>query len=215
MGIEHQPFGPYERWVKRPLDCALASMALIALSPVLVGTAVAVRIKLGSPVIFKQPRPGLNERIFDVYKFRTMTDERYADGRLLPDAVRLTRFGRMLRSTSLDELPELFNIIKGDMAVVGPRPLMARYLTLYSEEERLRHSVRPGLTGLAQVHGRNGVNWDERMRLDVEYARSITFLGDVRIILGTVALVLKRDGVSNDDMENFDDYRAKHPHPAA
>ncbi len=190
-------------------------MALIALSPVLVGTAVAVRIKLGSPVIFKQPRPGLNERIFDVYKFRTMTDERYADGRLLPDAVRLTRFGRMLRSTSLDELPELFNIIKGDMAVVGPRPLMARYLTLYSEEERLRHSVRPGLTGLAQVHGRNGVNWDERMRLDVEYARSITFLGDVRIILGTVALVLKRDGVSNDDMENFDDYRAKHPHPAA
>lgn len=215
MGIKHQPYGPYERWVKRPLDCALASVALIALSPVLVGTAVVVRIKLGSPVLFKQPRPGLNEQIFDVYKFRTMTDERYADGRLLPDAVRLTRFGRMLRSTSLDELPELFNIIRGDMAVVGPRPLMARYLALYSEEERLRHSVRPGLTGLAQVHGRNGVNWDERMKLDVEYARSITFLGDVKIILGTVALVLKRDGVSNDDMENFDDYRAKHPHPVS
>lgn len=193
----HSPNGVYERWVKRPLDCVLASAAFLALSPVLAGTAVAVRVKLGSPVIFKQQRPGRNERVFDLYKFRTMTDERDENGELLPDEVRLTSFGKALRSTSLDELPELINIIKGDMAIVGPRPLLVRYLDRYSEEQRRRHEVRPGLTGLAQVHGRNSASWDEKFDWDVRYVDGITFMGDVKIVTATVATVVKREGISS------------------
>lgn len=191
----HKPYGPYERFVKRPLDCILASAALVCLSPVMALTAVAVRVKLGSPVIFKQPRPGKDEKVFNLYKFRTMTDERDENGVLLPDDVRLTPFGRMLRSTSLDELPELVNIAKGDMAVIGPRPLATVYLPYYNDEERHRHDVRPGLTGKAQVMGRNSVSWPERFAYDLEYVKKITFIQDASIIVQTVLTVLKRDGI--------------------
>lgn len=191
----HKAHGPYERWVKRPLDCFLASAALVGLSPIMAVTAVAVRVKLGSPVIFRQPRPGKDERIFNLYKFRSMSDARDAEGNLLPDDVRLTRFGRILRSTSLDELPELVNIVKGDMAVVGPRPLATVYLPYYSDEERHRHDVRPGLTGLAQVMGRNSVDWSVRFGYDVEYVNSISFARDASIIFRTVMTVLKREGI--------------------
>lgn len=192
----HKPYGLYESYIKRPLDCFLATGALIVLSPVLIIISLLVRIKLGSPVIFKQERPGKDEKIFTLYKFRTMTDARDEDGKLLPDAQRLTNFGKFLRATSLDELPELFSIAKGDMAIVGPRPLLTQYLPYYREEERERHAIRPGLTGYAQVHGRNYLMWDERMALDVEYARHITVLSDLKIILLTVFKVLKRSDVA-------------------
>lgn len=193
---QHTPHGPYERWVKRPQDCLLASLAAVGLSPLMLATSVAVRVKLGSPVLFTQERPGKDGKVFKLYKFRTMTNERDNEGNLLPDEVRLTKFGRMLRSTSLDELPELINIIKGDMAVVGPRPLLVRYLNRYTPEQARRHEVRPGLTGLAQVHGRNAASWDEKFTWDVRYVDHITFLGDWRVILDTIRVVFAREGIN-------------------
>lgn len=194
---EHIAYGPYERWFKRPLDCALASAALIALSPVLLATGVLVRIKLGKPVIFTQERPGRNEEIFKLYKFRTMTDETDESGNLLPDTQRLTSFGLTLRSTSLDELPELVNIVKGDMAIIGPRPLLVQYLPYYTAEEKHRHDVRPGLSGLAQVNGRNLVDWNRRLAYDLAYVKRITFLGDIKIVLRTIKKVLSREDVAS------------------
>ncbi len=191
----HKPYGPYEKYIKRPLDAFLATGALIVFSPTLLTIAILVRAKLGSPVLFTQERPGRDEKIFKLYKFRSMTDERDEDGELLPDEIRLTKFGRTLRSTSLDELPELINIIKGDMSVVGPRPLLVSYLPYYTEEESHRHDVRPGLTGYAQVHGRNYVSWEDKFRMDVEYVSNITFLGDVKLILRTIKVALKHDGI--------------------
>ena len=205
--MEHKPYGPYERFVKRPLDCLLSSTALMILSPVMVITALLVREKLGSPVLFSQERPGKDEKLFKIYKFRTMTDARDAEGNLLPDADRLTKFGKVLRSTSLDELPELFNIAKGDMAIVGPRPLLTQYLPYYRPEERERHAIRPGLTGYAQIHGRNFLMWDERVALDVQYAKKITFVGDVKIILQTVVKVLKRSDVAEKRIPPLDQCR--------
>ena len=189
----------YQKYFKRPLDFIMALLGLIILSPLLLVIAILVRIKLGSPVIFKQPRPGLNEEIFTLYKFRTMTDERDENGELLPDEVRLTSFGKWLRSTSLDELPELWNILKGDMSFVGPRPLLVKYLPLYSEAQRRRHEVRPGLTGLAQVNGRNTISWEQRFLLDQQYVDTITFMIDVVILKDTIVAVLKRDGISSED----------------
>lgn len=194
----HKPYGPYEKYIKRPLDCVLASMALIVLFPVIGVIAILVRIKLGSPVLFIQERPGQNERIFKLYKFRTMTDDKNSDGELLPDADRLTPFGAALRSSSLDELPELMNIVKGDMSVIGPRPLLVQYLPYYTETEKHRHDVRPGLSGLAQVNGRNLVRWDQRLAYDAEYVKRITFLGDLKIVLQTIKKVFGREDVAVD-----------------
>ena len=187
----------YENYVKRPQDFVLAAVALLFLSPVLVVVAVMVRIKLGKPVLFTQERPGLNEKIFKLYKFRTMLPPK--DGNIDPsqDAERLTPFGEKLRATSLDELPELFNILKGDMSFVGPRPLLVRYLPRYNARQHLRHSVRPGITGLAQTHGRNSLTWEEKFEWDVKYTERITFLGDWKIIFNTIRVVLKRDGISD------------------
>jgi len=180
------------------MDFILSLIALIILSPVFLVVALLVRINLGSPVIFKQQRPGLNEKIFTMYKFRTMTDERDENGELLPDAVRLTKFGKFLRSTSLDELPELFNILKGDMSIVGPRPLLVQYLPLYNEHQRRRHEVRPGLTGLAQVNGRNAISWEEKFDLDVEYVDNVTFINDWKIIFSTLKKVVLREGINSE-----------------
>ena len=188
--------GIYRRYLKRPMDFILALLAIIVLSPVMLIIAVLVKIKLGSPVIFKQKRPGLNEKIFTLYKFRTMTDERDENGELLPDSVRLTKFGRFLRSTSLDELPELFNILKGDMSIVGPRPLLVQYLPLYNEHQKRRHEVRPGLSGLAQISGRNAISWEDKFNLDVYYVDNITFIGDWKIILITIKKALMREGIN-------------------
>lgn len=195
--MTHKPYGIYEKIIKRPLDFILALLALILLSPTMLVTAVLVRIKLGSPVIFKQERPGRNEKIFKLYKFRSMSDARDENGELLPDDVRLTKFGKILRSTSLDELPELVNIIKGEMAIVGPRPLLVRYLPRYNRTQARRHEVRPGFTGLAQIHGRNAISWQEKFDWDVRYVDRITFLGDLKIIFGTVGVVFKREGVTS------------------
>lgn len=206
---QHKPYGPYEKYFKRPLDCLLATCAVIVLSPILIVTALLVRVKLGSPVLFTQDRPGKDEKVFKLYKFRTMTDERDENGELLSDEIRLTPFGEALRSTSIDELPELLNIICGDMSVVGPRPLLVEYLPWYSEEQAQRHSVRPGLTGEAQVNGRNEVNWDEKFAYDVDYIQHITFVNDFKIILATVGKVFKREGISSATsatMESFVDY---------
>lgn len=207
MKIKHIYYGPYERFIKRPLDCLLSSLAIIILSPIMFITAILVRVKLGSPVLFSQERPGRNENLFKIYKFRTMTDKRDENGQLLPDAERLTTFGKILRSTSLDELPELFNIAKGDMAIVGPRPLLTQYLPYYRPEERERHAIRPGLTGYAQIHGRNFVMWDERCALDVQYAKKITFIGDLKIIIQTVIKVLKRSDVAEKRIPPLDQVR--------
>lgn len=196
----------YEKCFKRFFDFVLSLIAIICLSPVMLITAILVRVKLGSPIIFKQERPGKNEKIFAMYKFRTMTDARDAEGNLLPDEVRLTKFGKLLRSTSLDELPELFNILKGDMSIIGPRPLLVEYLPRYNEEQKHRHDVRPGLSGLAQVNGRNAISWEEKFKYDVQYVRNISFLGDCRIILQTIKNVIKRDGISAEGsatMEKF------------
>lgn len=196
----------YKRCIKRCLDFLLSLCGIIVLSPVLLVVAVLVRVKLGSPVLFRQERPGRHEKIFTLYKFRTMTDERDEDGNLLPDDRRLTGFGKMLRSTSLDELPELFNILKGDMSVIGPRPLLVRYLPRYNDFQRQRHNVRPGLTGLAQISGRNAITWEEKFAYDVEYVNHLTFAMDARIFIGTIRAVLKREGISsetNATMEEF------------
>ncbi len=195
---KHKPYGIYEKFFKRPIDIICALLALVVFWWLYVIVAVLVRVKLGSPVIFKQARPGKDEKIFYLYKFRTMTDERDENGELLPDDVRLTKFGRFLRKTSLDELPEALNILKGDMSVVGPRPLLVEYLPRYNEEQRHRHDVRPGLSGYAQVHGRNTVTWEDKFKMDVHYVNNITFLGDVKIILDTVLKAfVKQEGISS------------------
>lgn len=186
----------YKNYGKRILDFILSIIAIIVLSPAMLVIAILVRVKLGSPVIFKQRRPGLNEKIFTLYKFRTMTDKKDENGELLPDNVRLTEFGRMLRSTSLDELPELYNILKGDMSFVGPRPLLVQYLPLYNEHQRCRHDVRPGLTGWAQVNGRNAISWEEKFDLDIEYVNNISLLLDLKIIFLTIKKVFLREGIN-------------------
>lgn len=191
-----QKDGFYKKLIKRPLDFTISLMMLIILSPLLLVVAILVRKKLGSPILFKQKRPGLNEKIFMMYKFRTMTEEKDENGELLPDSVRLTRFGKLLRSTSIDELPELLNILKGDMSFIGPRPLLVDYLSLYSEEQSKRHEVRPGLSGLAQVNGRNSLSWEEKFELDVKYVKNITFLGDMKLIYLTVKKVFVKEGIN-------------------
>ncbi|MCC5803207.1 sugar transferase [Rossellomorea vietnamensis] len=190
----------YRRFLKRPMDFILSLMAIILLTiiPVFPIVAILVRIKLGSPVLFIQKRPGLNEKVFKMYKFRTMTDEKDHNGELLPDSVRLTKFGRFLRSTSLDELPELFNILKGDMSIVGPRPLLVQYLPLYNERQKRRHEVRPGLSGLAQVSGRNGIGWEDKFDLDVRYVDRVSFISDWNIIFSTIKKVFVREGINSE-----------------
>ena len=188
--------GIYARYIKRPMDIILSLMAIIGLAPVLLLVAILVRKKLGKPVIFTQERPGLHEKIFKLYKFRTMTDERDEKGELFPDELRLTSFGKFLRSTSLDELPELFNILKGDMSVIGPRPLLVKYLPLYNEFQKHRHDVRPGLSGLAQINGRNAITWEKKFEYDVEYTKNITFCGDWKIIFLTFKKVFFREGIN-------------------
>lgn len=186
----------YRRYFKRLMDFILSLCAIIVLSPVLLVVSLLVRAKLGSPVIFKQKRPGLNEKIFTLYKFRTMTDKRDENGELLPNHIRLTKFGRLLRSTSLDELPELFNILKGDMSIIGPRPLLIEYLKLYNEKQKHRHDVRPGLSGLAQVNGRNAITWEEKFYYDIKYVKNISFLLDLKLIVQTIFKVFRREGVN-------------------
>ena len=196
----------YAKYFKRILDFILSLIALIILSPVFLIIVILVRIKLGSPIIFKQERPGKDEKIFTLYKFRTMTDKKDENGNLLPDSERLTKFGKALRSTSLDELPELFNILKGDMSIVGPRPLLTEYLPLYNEEQKHRHDVRPGLTGLAQISGRNTLSWEEKFKDDIAYINKITFINDLKIVFKTIFKVFKREGISqegNATMEKF------------
>lgn len=198
------------KYIKRILDIISSLLAIIILSPLIAVTAVLVKTKLGSPVLFKQERPGKDEKIFTLMKFRTMTDERDENGELLPDEVRLTKFGKFLRSTSIDELPELFNILKGDMSVIGPRPLLVQYLPYYTEEERHRHDVRPGLSGLAQANGRNNVTWEEKFAWDIKYVNEMSLILDINILLKTVFNVLKRDDVVVDSYEvepNLDDIR--------
>lgn len=190
--------GFYESYLKRPQDIVLSLVALFVLSPVIAIVALLVRTKLGSPILFTQERPGLNEEIFRMYKFRTMTDEKDENGKLLPDEVRLTKFGKLLRATSLDELPELFNIFKGDMSVIGPRPLLVQYLPLYNEFQKRRHEVRPGLSGLAQVNGRNAISWDDKFNLDVEYVDNVSFIEDWKIILLTIKKVFVKEGINSD-----------------
>lgn len=194
--MQHKPYGIYEKWIKRFLDAILSLLALIILSPIFLIVSILVRTKLGSPILFTQDRPGKDEKIFKLYKFRSMTNQCDKDGNLLPDDLRLTRFGRILRSTSLDELPELLNIIKGDMAVIGPRPLLVEYLPFYTKEEHHRHDVRPGLTGWAQVNGRNAIHsWEERFQFDLEYVNHITFAMDIKVFFITVIKVIKRSDI--------------------
>ena len=198
--------GFYEKFIKRPQDFLCALAATVVLSPVMLITAVLVRTKLGSPVIFKQERPGLDGKVFMLYKFRTMTDGKDAEGNLLPDEVRLTNFGKKLRYTSLDELPELFNILKGDMAVVGPRPLLVRYLPRYNAHQARRHEVRPGFTGYAQVNGRNSITWEDKFDKDVYYVDHVSFLGDWKIVFRTVMTVLKREGICSDTSATMEEF---------
>ncbi|HYF83406.1 MAG TPA: sugar transferase [Clostridia bacterium] len=198
--------GVYRRYIKRPMDVILSLCAIVTLSPVLIIIAILVTVMLGSPVIFEQKRPGLNERIFTLYKFRTMTDDRDGIGELLPDEIRLTKFGKLLRSSSLDELPELYNILTGDMSIVGPRPQLVRDMLFMTSEQRQRHSSLPGLTGWAQVNGRNGITWEEKLELDLEYITHITFLNDWKIIFMTVAKVFRRDGISAEGMDTGEDF---------
>ena len=197
--------GIYEKYIKRPLDIFCALIALIVFGWLYIIIAVLVRIKLGSPVIFKQPRPGKDEKIFNHYKFRSMTDECDADGNLLPDVVRLTKFGKALRGSSLDELPEAFNILKGDMSVIGPRPQLVKDMVFMTPEQRKRHTIRPGLSGLAQTRGRNALMWDAKLSIDLEYVQNITFLGDVKIVFDTVKQVFfRRKGLADSDVNEVD-----------
>ena len=208
MQTKHRPYGLYERFFKRTLDIFCSCMALLVFWWLYVIVAILVRVKLGSPVLFTQDRPGKDEKIFKLYKFRTMTDARDESGNLLPDDVRLTKFGKLLRSTSLDELPEVFNILKGDMSIIGPRPLLVKYLPLYNEEQKRRHEVRPGLSGYAQVNGRNSVSWEEKFRMDVEYVDHVTFVGDVKIILGTVLKAfVKREGINSETAATMEEFK--------
>ena len=196
----------YEKYIKRLFDIVLSGLALIVLSPLLIVVSILVKKKLGSPILFKQERPGKDEKIFKLYKFRTMTDERDENGELLSDEIRLTEFGQFLRSTSIDELPELINILKGDMSIVGPRPLLVRYLDRYNEEQHHRHDVRPGLTGYAQAHGRNAISWEDKFAMDVWYAKNISFKTDLQIILDTIKIVLKRDGISGENAATMQEF---------
>lgn len=206
MGVDYKRTF-YDKYIKRCIDFLLALLALICLSPVLMIIAILVRIKLGSPVLFKQERPGLNEKIFKMYKFRTMTSEKDENGELLPDEIRLTNFGKKLRATSLDELPELFNILKGDMAIVGPRPLLVRYLPLYNEFQRQRHLVKPGITGLAQVNGRNAISWEEKFEFDVEYIKKIHYKVDIKIFFLTIKAVIRKEGINSENNVTMEDFK--------
>lgn len=197
----------YERYIKRLQAIVLSLIAIIILSPILLITYLLVRVKFGKPAIFIQKRVGKDGKVFDLYKFRTMTNQRDEDGKLLPDDQRLTSFGKKLRSTSLDELPELFNVLKGDMALIGPRPLLVKYLPLYNDEQARRHEVRPGLTGYAQVNGRNTITWEDRFKLDVEYVDNVTFLNDWKIIFKTIKTVFKREGISEKGSATMDEFK--------
>lgn len=199
--------GFYEKYIKRPQDFCCALLACVVLSPVLLIIALLVRIKLGSPVLFAQERPGLNGKIFKLYKFRTMTSEKDKNGKLLPDERRLTSFGKKLRATSLDELPELACILMGKMSIVGPRPLLVRYLPLYNEHQARRHEVRPGFTGYAQVHGRNAISWEEKFDKDVYYVDHLSFIGDWKIIFQTVKTVLKREGINSETSATMEEFK--------
>ncbi|MEC3884066.1 sugar transferase [Halobacillus sp. HZG1] len=201
--------GIYERYIKRPMDFSFSLLAIIILSiiPVLPIVAILVRVKLGSPVLFKQKRPGMDEKIFMMYKFRTMTDQRDVNGVLLPDDVRLTKFGTFLRSTSLDELPELFNILKGDMSIIGPRPLLVHYLTLYNNHQKRRHEVRPGLSGLAQINGRNTISWEDKFNLDVKYVDNVSFVHDLKIVLSTIKKVFVREGINSETSATVEPFK--------
>ena len=212
INTKHKPYGIYEKCIKRPLDCFLACLALVVFSPILLIVAILVRVKLGSPVVFKQKRPGRidpktgQERIFEMYKFRTMTDKRDADGNLLPDTLRMTKFGEKIRASSIDELLELVNIAKGDMAVIGPRPQLVRDMVFMTDEQRMRHTVRPGLSGLAQVRGRNAISWEGKLSTDLEYIDKITFFGDAKIVIQTVFKVFKREGITEEGMATATDF---------
>lgn len=207
MTNSHKPYGPYEKYCKRPLDFLCALLAIVVFGWLYLIVAILVLVKLGRPVIFAQERPGKDEQVFKLYKFRTMTDQRDKNGNLLPDDVRLTKFGRFLRSTSLDELPEAFNILKGDMSVIGPRPLLVQYLDRYSPEQHRRHEVRPGLSGYAQVHGRNAISWEEKFRLDVTYVDHITFLGDLKILWDSVVVAfIKKDGITSETSATMEEF---------
>lgn len=197
----------YAKYIKRILDFVLSLIALIILSPIFLIIAILVRMKLGKPVIFRQQRPGKDEKIFTLYKFRTMTDKKDENGNLLPDSKRLTKFGKVLRSTSLDELPELINIIKGDMSIVGPRPLLVEYLPLYNEEQKHRHDVRPGLTGLAQINGRNSLSWEEKFKDDITYINNITFVNDLKIFFKTIIKVFGREGIAQEGSATMDKFK--------
>jgi len=198
--------GIYEKYIKRPQDLILSCLAFLALSPIMGIIAILVRTKLGSPILFSQNRPGRDEKIFKLYKFRTMTDRSDDKGELLPDNIRLTKFGKLLRSTSLDELPGLLNIIRGDMSIIGPRPLLIQYLPLYNEKQKRRHEVKPGLSGLAQVNGRNAISWEEKFDLDVKYVDNVTFIGDWKIIFKTLKKVFVREGINNQNDDMMEDF---------
>lgn len=207
METKHKPYGPYEKYFKRPLDLFCGLAAVIVFWWLYLILAILVRVKLGSPVLFTQERPGKDEKIFKMYKFRSMTDARDENGELLPDEIRLTKFGKLLRATSLDELPEAFNIIRGDMSLIGPRPLLVKYLPRYNEEQRRRHEVRPGLSGLAQVNGRNTVTWEQKFDYDIQYVRKITFMGDLRIIFQTIVKAFfVREGISSETSATMEDF---------
>lgn len=204
---QHKPYGIYEKYFKRLLDFICGMAAIIVFSPLYIIIAILVRIKLGTPVLFTQERPGKDEKIFKLYKFRTMTDATDDEGNLLSDEERLTSFGKFLRATSLDEIPEAFNIVKGDMSVIGPRPLLVKYLPLYNEEQKHRHDVKPGLSGLAQINGRNAATWQERFAYDITYVQKITFLGDIRIIFRTIGKAfIKQEGISSENSVTMEEF---------
>ncbi|WP_301285893.1 sugar transferase [Lysinibacillus endophyticus] len=202
----------YEKFIKRLIDLFISFTAIVLLSPIFLLVLILVKMKLGSPIIFKQLRPGKNEEIFTLYKFRTMTNERDASGELLPETIRLTKFGRFLRSTSLDELPQLFNVLKGDMSLIGPRPLLVHYLKLYNDHQKRRHEVRPGVTGLAQVKGRNYLSWEEKFDLDVKYVENMNLLNDIKILLLTLKKVIKREDIYEDPNKIMEDFEGNKFH---